>query len=64
MSGWHPDPSQLERFLNDDLPDEESRTLQRHLFACPDCEERLIRLLPGRGPSGADRAIGWPAAGG
>src|SRR6202035_3940212 len=64
MSGWRPDPSQLERFLNDDLPDEESRTLQRHLFACPDCEERLIRLLPGRGPSGADRAIGWPAAGG
>jgi tetratricopeptide (TPR) repeat protein len=47
MSEWHPDRDQLERFLEDEMGGEESRELQRHLFTCAACEERMIALLPG-----------------
>lgn len=50
MSEWHPDRETLERFLDDELPEEESRILQRHLFTCYGCEESLIRLLPAPSP--------------
>lgn len=56
MTEWHPDLETLERFLDDDLPEEPSRTLQRHLFTCPGCEARLIEILPF--PAGANR---WTA---
>jgi tetratricopeptide (TPR) repeat protein len=46
MSDWHPDRETLERFLDDALTEEENRTLQRHLFSCSSCEERLIDILP------------------
>src|SRR5215218_4739745 len=46
MTEWHPDLETLERFLDDELPEEPSRTLQRHLFTCPKCEARLIEILP------------------
>jgi tetratricopeptide (TPR) repeat protein len=46
MGTWHPDREALARFLEDRLSEVDSRSLQRHLFACPECEERLIRLLP------------------
>lgn len=47
MNDWHPDRETLEFFLDDELPEEQSRTLQRHLFTCSGCEERLIDILPG-----------------
>ncbi|HEV7515071.1 MAG TPA: zf-HC2 domain-containing protein, partial [Thermoanaerobaculia bacterium] len=47
MSEWHPDRDQLLRFLADEMPEEESRELQHHLFTCTACEERMITLLPG-----------------
>lgn len=47
MTQWHPDREDLESFLNDELSEEENRALQRHLFTCADCEERMIALLPG-----------------
>jgi tetratricopeptide (TPR) repeat protein len=47
MSTWHPDRAVLERFLGGRLSGKESHDLQRHLFVCPDCEERLLALLPG-----------------
>jgi tetratricopeptide (TPR) repeat protein len=47
MTDRHPDRKTLERFLEDGLPEGESRVLQRHLFLCPVCEERMIALLPG-----------------
>lgn len=47
MNGRHPDRAALERFLDDTLSEGESRDLQRHLFICPDCEERLLKLLAG-----------------
>lgn len=46
MNEWHPDGDQLERFLGDDMPEEEGREVQGHLFACTACEERLFALLP------------------
>ncbi|HVG09142.1 MAG TPA: tetratricopeptide repeat protein [Thermoanaerobaculia bacterium] len=58
MTEWHPDLETLERFLDDELPEEPSRTLQRHLFTCPGCEARLIEILPS--PFGARR---WAADG-
>lgn len=54
MSDWHPDRKTLEFFLDDELPEELSRTLQRHLFTCSGCEERLIDILPN--PAGRTRA--------
>lgn len=51
MSNRHLDRTALERYLRDMLSDRESRDLQRHLFICPDCEERLLALLPGSAPS-------------
>ena len=60
MSDWHPDRETLEFFLDDELPEEQSRTLQRHLFTCSGCEERLIGILPnpaGRVP--ADEGAGY-----
>lgn len=47
MIEWHPDRKALERFLDNELPEEQSRTLQRHIFTCSACEERLIGILPG-----------------
>ena len=47
MTDRHPDRKALEQFLNGVLPQGESRILQRHLFLCPTCEERMIALLPG-----------------
>jgi tetratricopeptide (TPR) repeat protein len=46
MNDWHPDRETLEFFLDNELPEELSRTLQRHLFTCSGCEERLIDILP------------------
>ena len=46
MTEWHPDRETLERFLDDELPEEQSRTLQRHLFACSGCEKSLVEILP------------------
>ncbi len=54
MTEWHPDGEALERFLDDALTEEESRVLQRHLFTCPDCEERLLAILPPLEDAGAD----------
>jgi tetratricopeptide (TPR) repeat protein len=51
MNDRHLDRTALERYLRDRLSDQESRDLQRHLFICPDCEERLLALLPGSAPS-------------
>jgi tetratricopeptide (TPR) repeat protein len=51
MNDRHLDRTALERYLRDTLSDRESRDLQRHLFICPDCEERLLALLPGAAPS-------------
>jgi tetratricopeptide (TPR) repeat protein len=51
MNDRHLDRTALERYLGDTLSDRESRDLQRHLFICPDCEERLLALLPGSAPS-------------
>jgi tetratricopeptide (TPR) repeat protein len=47
MSTWHPDRALLEQFLGGRLSERESQDLQHHLFICPDCEERLLALLPG-----------------
>lgn len=49
MTEWHPDRKMLERFLEDELPEEQSRTLQRHLFTCSGCETSLIQILPSAG---------------
>lgn len=46
MNDWHPDRETLEFFLDDELPEELCRTLQRHLVTCSGCEERLIGILP------------------
>lgn len=46
MTEWHPDRRTLERFLEDQLPEEQCRTLQRHIFTCAGCEQRLIQILP------------------
>ncbi|MFP5288187.1 MAG: hypothetical protein ACLGI9_20800, partial [Thermoanaerobaculia bacterium] len=46
MTEWHPDRRTLERFLEDQLPEEQSRTIQRHIFTCAGCEQRLISILP------------------
>jgi len=46
MTEWHPDRKTLERFLEDELPEEQSRTLQRHLFTCSGCETSLVQILP------------------
>ena len=46
MNDWHPDRETFELFLDDELPEELCRTLQRHLVTCPRCEERLIGILP------------------
>ena len=51
MTDRHPDRKALERFLDGGLPQGQSRVLQRHLFLCPVCEERLLALLPGSLPS-------------
>ena len=46
MTDRHPERDVLERFLSGDLSNEASLVLQRHLFLCAACEERLIALLP------------------
>ena len=57
MTEWHPDRETLERFLDDQLPEELSRTLQRHIFTCSRCEERLIGILPAAACEGGDPGI-------
>jgi tetratricopeptide (TPR) repeat protein len=66
MNDWHPDRETLELFLDDELPEEQSRTLQRHLFTCSGCEARLLDILPGPcgrvdagGDAGKDEACGY-----
>jgi tetratricopeptide (TPR) repeat protein len=51
MTDRHPDRKALEQFLDGGLPEGESRILQRHLFLCPICEDRMIALLPGSAAS-------------
>lgn len=46
MNEWHPDLDSLARFLDNDLPDAESRAVQRHLSTCGRCEGQLLQLLP------------------
>lgn len=46
MDDRHVDREALERFLADELTEEDNRALQRHVFTCTCCEERLIALLP------------------
>jgi tetratricopeptide (TPR) repeat protein len=50
MIDRHPDREILERFLDGDLADDASCALQRHLFLCRTCEERLVDLLPAPPP--------------
>jgi tetratricopeptide (TPR) repeat protein len=57
MNDWHPDCGTLELFLDDELPEELSRALQRHLFTCSACEEHLVGLLPT--PPGRAEGSGW-----
>ena len=45
MHDRHPDHGALERYLDDGQPAGERRALQRHLFGCPVCEDRMIALL-------------------
>lgn len=47
MDDRHVDREALEKFLADELTEEDNRALQRHVFTCACCEERLIALLPG-----------------
>jgi tetratricopeptide (TPR) repeat protein len=54
MSDRHPDRQILEKFLADELPARDSRSLQRHVLVCAACEERLIALLPSAPPSAAN----------
>jgi tetratricopeptide (TPR) repeat protein len=56
MSQGHIDRDRLESYLSDELPEAESREIQRHLFICTDCEERMLVLLHGEGAEGGDRA--------
>ncbi|HET9226532.1 MAG TPA: tetratricopeptide repeat protein [Thermoanaerobaculia bacterium] len=56
MTEWHPDRRMLERFLEDQLPEEQCRTLQRHIFTCAGCEQRLIEILPAL-PGGGDTQV-------
>jgi tetratricopeptide (TPR) repeat protein len=58
MNEWHPDGDQLERFLGDEMPEEEGREVQSHLFACTACEERLFALLPALHKAGGERETG------
>ncbi|HEV2856252.1 MAG TPA: tetratricopeptide repeat protein [Thermoanaerobaculia bacterium] len=46
MTDRHPDRATLERFFTGELTDEQDRALQRHVFTCPSCEERLLGILP------------------
>src|SRR5215203_1929716 len=54
MTEWHPDRETLESFLDDQLAEEQSRTLQRHIFTCSRCEERLIGILPAPACEGSE----------
>ncbi len=62
MNDWHPDTKTLEIFLDDELPENLTRSLQSHLFTCSACETRLLDILPdpaglspvGSGARGAD----------
>ncbi|HEX5720438.1 MAG TPA: tetratricopeptide repeat protein [Thermoanaerobaculia bacterium] len=54
MTEWHPDRETLERFLDDELPEEQSRTLQRHIFTCSGCEQNLIEILPALACAGGE----------
>lgn len=56
MIEWHPDRETLEHFLDGQLPEEQSRTLQRHVFTCSRCEERLIGILPAPACGGGEDA--------
>lgn len=49
MIDRHPDRGDLERFLAGELSGEEDAALQRHVFTCATCEERLIGILPDSG---------------
>src|SRR5215218_9512663 len=49
MKDRHPDRETLEKFFTGELTEEEDRVLQRHVFTCAGCEERLIEILPSAG---------------
>jgi hypothetical protein len=51
MHDRHPDREALERYLDDAQPAGERRALQRHLFGCTVCEDRMIALLSAAGAS-------------
>jgi tetratricopeptide (TPR) repeat protein len=46
MNVRHPDREILQQFVAGSLPELEGHALERHLFVCPACEERLLGLLP------------------
>lgn len=48
MTEWHADREMIERFLREELAEEESLTLERHLLTCSECEELLVEALPAR----------------
>ncbi|HYN20635.1 MAG TPA: zf-HC2 domain-containing protein, partial [Thermoanaerobaculia bacterium] len=52
MTDWHADRDMIERFLHEELPEEQSRFLERHLMTCSGCEELLIEALPARPAAG------------
>jgi tetratricopeptide (TPR) repeat protein len=58
MIDRHPDLGTLERFLAGELSGEEGAALQRHVFTCATCEERLIGILPGSGEEDIPGSLG------
>src|SRR5690349_17739938 len=58
MIDRHPDRGALERFLAGELSGEEDAALQRHVFTCRACEERLIGILPGSGEEDIPGSLG------
>lgn len=59
MDQPHVDREALEKFLADELSEEDNRALQRHVFTCALCEERLIAALPApRAGKGRRRTAG------
>lgn len=52
MTDWHADREMMERYLREELPEEQSRLLEHHLMTCSGCEERLIEALPARPAAG------------
>jgi tetratricopeptide (TPR) repeat protein len=61
MDPRHVDREALEKFLADELSEEDNRALQRHVFTCALCEERLLAALPApQGRKGRQRTAEEP----